>query len=62
MRITKNLVDEINSHVVSISEDLAYGADVTEEQSKKLEEIADFLMNLSEDVAMQNIVTDVGVL
>ena len=62
MRITKNLVDEINSHVVSISEDLAYGADTTEEQNKKLEEIADFLMNLAEDVAMQNIVTDVGLL
>tara|TARA_Y100000310_G_scaffold122480_1_gene121152 strand:+ start:228 stop:413 length:186 start_codon:yes stop_codon:yes gene_type:complete len=59
---TKNLVNEISSHVISILEDLDYGAEVNEEQKKKLEEISDFLMNLSEDVAMQNIVTDVGVL
>jgi len=59
---TKNLVNEISSHVISILEDLDYGADVNEQQKKKLEEISDFLMNLSEDVAMQNIVTDVGVL
>tara|TARA_Y100000310_G_scaffold100980_1_gene98869 strand:+ start:153 stop:338 length:186 start_codon:yes stop_codon:yes gene_type:complete len=59
---TKNLVYEISSHVISISEDLDYGAEVTEEQKKELEKIADFLMNLSEDVGMQNIVSDIGVL
>jgi hypothetical protein len=59
---TKNLVEEISSHVISISEDLDYGAEVNEVQKKKLKEIANFLMNLSEDVGMQNIVADVGVL
>ena len=59
---TKNLVDEISSHVISILEDLDYGADVTKQQKQELEAISDFLMNLAEDVAMQNIVTDVGVL
>ena len=59
---TKNLIEEISSHVISISEDLDYGAEVNEEQKKELEKISDFLMNLSEDVAMQNIITDVGVL
>jgi hypothetical protein len=59
---TKNLVDEISSYVISILEDLDYGADVTKEQKQELEAISDFLMNLAEDVGMQNIVTDVGVL
>jgi hypothetical protein len=56
---TKNLVDEISSHVISILEDLDYGAEVNESQKKKLEEISNFLMNLSEDVGMQNMVTDI---
>tara|TARA_B110000196_G_C20548150_1_gene387550 strand:+ start:175 stop:360 length:186 start_codon:yes stop_codon:yes gene_type:complete len=59
---TKNLVELISSHVISISEDLDYGAEVTEEQKKVLETIASYLESLSEDVGMQNIVTEVGLL
>jgi len=59
---TKNLVELISSHVISISEDLDYGADVTKEQKEVLETIASYLESLSEDVGMQNIVTEVGLL
>ena len=59
---TKNLVDEISSHVISIMEDLDYGADVNVEQKKELEGINDYLLNLSEDLAMQNIIEEEGVL
>ena len=58
---TKYLVNEIESHIVSILEDLNYGADVSKEQKAKLEEINSFLEDVAEYVAMQNIVTDVGV-
>ena len=58
-KTTKTLIDEIAGHVESIEEDLNYGADVNKEQKHRLEEIANFLMNLSEDVGMQNIIEDI---
>ena len=58
---TKYLVNEIESHIVSILEDLNYGADVSKEQKVKLEEINSFLEDVAEYVAMQNMVTDVVV-
>ena len=53
---TKNLVNDITLHVISISEDLDYGAEVTKEQEKKLQDISNFLEELAENVAMQNLV------
>ncbi|HBY69004.1 MAG TPA: hypothetical protein DEG69_15425 [Flavobacteriaceae bacterium] len=53
---TKYLVNEIESHIVSILEDLNYGADVNKEQKVKLEEINSFLEDVAAYVAMQNLV------
>lgn len=58
-KTTKNIINEIAGHAESIEEDLNYGAEVTKEQYMELHKISDFLMSLSEEVGMQNIIKDI---